>query len=73
MGRRRPGYTVAIEPGVSYAWKGRVVSLSVPYLVRRVRTQNLSDKLETERTGEFANGDAAFADYAVIIGFSRRF
>jgi len=73
MGRRRPGYSVAIEPGVSYSWKGTVASLSVPYLVRRVRTQNISDKLETERTGEFQNGDAAFADYVVIVGFSRRF
>jgi hypothetical protein len=73
MGRRRPGYTVAIEPGVSYAWKGNAVSLSVPYLVRRVRTQNISDKLETDRTGEHTNGDAAFADYVVILGFSRRF
>ncbi len=73
MGRRRPGYAVAIEPGVSYSWKGNAVSLSVPYLVRRVRTQNISDKLETERTGEFANGDAAFADYVVIVGFTRRF
>lgn len=73
MGRRRPGYTVAIEPGVSYAWKGNAVSLSVPYLVRRVRTQNISDKLESQRTGQFENGDAAFADYVVIVGFTRRF
>jgi hypothetical protein len=73
MGRRRPGYTVAIEPGVSYAWRGNAISFSIPYLVRRVRTQNISDKLATERTGEHTNGDAAFADYVVIVGFSRRF
>jgi hypothetical protein len=73
MGRRRPGYTVAIEPGVSYGWKGNAISLSVPYLVRRVRTQNISDKLESQRTGHHENGDAAFADYVVIVGFSKRF
>jgi hypothetical protein len=73
MGRRRPGYSVAIEPGVSYAWKGSAVSFSVPYLVRRVRTQNISDKLASARTGERVNGDAAFADYVVMLGFSRRF
>jgi hypothetical protein len=73
MGRRRPGYSVAIEPGVSYAWKQNAVSLSVPYLIRRVRTQNISDKLESLETGHFENGDAAFADYVVIVGFSRRF
>jgi hypothetical protein len=73
LGRRRPGYSVAIEPGVSFSWNKTVMSLSVPYLVRRVRTQNISDKLASERTGEHRNGDAAFADYVVIVGFSRRF
>ena len=73
MGRRRPGYSVAIEPGVSYLWKGTVASLSVPYLVRRVRTQNISDKIASEESGHKEIGDAAFADYVVIAGFSRRF
>lgn len=73
MGRRRPGYSVAIEPGVSYARNGSIFSLSVPYLVRRVRTQNISDKLASQQTGEFVNGDAAFADFVVIAGFSKRF
>ncbi len=73
MGRRRPGYSIAIEPGVSYSWKRGSASLSVPYLVRRVRTQNISDKLESQRTGKHENGDAAFADYVVIVGFTRRF
>jgi hypothetical protein len=73
MGWRRPGYSVAIEPGVSYSWQRYAVSLSVPIMVRRVRNQNVSDKLATERTGVFREGDAAFADYVVIMGFSRRF
>jgi hypothetical protein len=73
MGRRRPGYSIAVEPGLSYSWAGNSVSLSVPYLVRRVRTQNISDKLETKATGQHVQGDAAFADYVVILGFTRRF
>jgi hypothetical protein len=73
MGRRRPGYSVAIEPGGSWAYKGHLVSLSVPYMVRRVRTQNISDKLATERTGRHVQGDAAFADFVVIVNYSRRF
>lgn len=73
MGRRRPGYSIAIEPGISYTWDKTLVSLSVPYLVRRVRTQNISDLLRSQATGEHVNGDAAFADYVVIVGFSRRF
>ena len=72
-GRRRPGYTLGIDPGVSYSWKGNAVSLNVPYAIRRVRNQNYADKLESEEAGHFENGDAAFADYAIIFGFSRRF
>jgi hypothetical protein len=73
MGRRRPGYTLGIDPGVSYSWKGNSISLNVPYAIRRVRNQNLSDKLESLESGHFENGDAAFADYAILVGFSRRF
>jgi hypothetical protein len=72
-GFRRPGYSIGIEPGLSYTWKRNAVSVSVPYLVRRVRTQSYPDKLESETRGEHVQGDAAFADYIVIVGFSRRF
>ena len=72
-GRRRPGYTLGLDPGVSYSWKGNFVSLNVPIAIRRVRNQNFADKLASEESGHFENGDAAFADYAVIVGFSRRF
>ena len=72
-GRRRPGYTLGIDPGVSYAWKGNSISLNVPYAIRRVRNQNFADKLESQESGHFENGDAAFADYAILVGFSRRF
>jgi hypothetical protein len=72
-GRRRPGYTLGIDPGVSYSWGGYSVSLNVPYAIRRVRNQNYADRLESQETGHFENGDAAFADYAILIGFSRRF
>jgi hypothetical protein len=72
-GRRRPGYTLGIDPGVSYSWMGNTVSLNVPYAIRRVRNQNFADKLESRQSGHFENGDAAFADYAILLGFSRRF
>jgi hypothetical protein len=72
-GRRRPGYTLGIDPGVAYSWKGNSVSVNVPYAIRRVRNQNYADKVESEETGHFENGDAAFADYAVLFKFSRRF
>jgi len=72
-GRRRPGYTLGVDPGVSYMLKNVLVSLNVPVAVRRVRNQNYADILASETTGEHQNGDAAFADYAVIVGFSKRF
>ncbi|HEV7501567.1 MAG TPA: transporter, partial [Vicinamibacteria bacterium] len=72
-GFRRPGYSIGIEPGLSYSFKKTAFSVSVPWLVRRDRTQSYADKLATVATGKFVNGDAAFADYIVIAGFSRRF
>jgi hypothetical protein len=72
-GFRRPGYSIGIEPGVSYSWKGNLLSVSVPWLVRRVRTQSVSDKALSESTGRHVQGDAAFSDYVIIAGFSRRF
>ena len=72
-GRRRPGYTLGLEPGVSYMWQGNALSLNVPIAIRRVRNQNYADKLESQETGHFENGDAAFADVAVIVAFSHRF
>jgi hypothetical protein len=72
-GRRRPGYTLGLDPGVSYSLKGTQISVNVPWAIRRVRNQNFADKLASEESGHFENGDAAFADYAIIVGFSRRF
>jgi hypothetical protein len=72
-GRRRPGYTLGLDPGLSYSWKQNALSLNVPIAIRRVRTQNYADKLESEETGEHVNGDAAFADYAVVVALSHRF
>jgi hypothetical protein len=72
-GRRRPGYTLGIDPGISYTWTGTTMAVNVPWAIRRVRNQNYADKLETLESGHFENGDAAFADYAVLVGFTRRF
>jgi len=72
-GFRRPGYSLGIEPGISYTWQRYSFSLSVPYLVRRVRPQSVSDEIESDARGEHVQGDAAFADYIIVMGFSRRF
>jgi hypothetical protein len=73
-GFRRPGHSIAIEPGFSYSSKGgSTFSFSFPYLVYRNRTQSYADKLATAAQGRFVNGDAAFADYMFVVGFTRRF
>jgi hypothetical protein len=38
-----------------------------------VRSQNYADKLESEESGEVVNGDAAFADWALNLGYTKRF
>jgi hypothetical protein len=45
----------------------------VPIAVVRNRTQSVPDKIKTDLTGVYAQGDAAFADYSVNVGFSIRF
>lgn len=72
-GFRRPGYSIGIEPGISYSWGLNSFSFSFPYLVYRNRTQSYADKLRTADTGTFRQGDAAFADYIFIAGYTRRF
>jgi len=67
-GRRRPGYAVSIEPGVSYGFGSSAVSLAVPYAVYRNRTENVDDIREGE-----GPGDAAFADYLIMVAFSHSF
>ena len=63
-GSRRPGYTVAVEPGVTFS-KGRFSgTLTVPVAVIRNRTTTF---------GSTRPGDAAFSDYTINLSSSYRF
>ena len=68
-GFRRPGYALSVEPGVNwFRSRGRELwSASVAIPVERNRRANVSD---IARGG---HGDAAFADYVLVLGYSRRF
>lgn len=66
-GFRRPGYSISADPGFLYTRWGSVWSVSVPVAIERNRKRSVPDY----QNG--IHGDAAFADYAVIVGFSRRF
>jgi hypothetical protein len=63
-GRRRPGFAVSVEPGVSYGRGNYIFTLTVPIAMHRNRVVSYgSDKA----------GDAAFADYTLNTALSVRF
>ncbi|RFZ86029.1 hypothetical protein DYU05_02230 [Mucilaginibacter terrenus] len=69
-GFRRPGFIISAEPGITYRLHKFSVYTFVPVALVRNRTQSVPDKITTQLTGIYTQGDAAFADYAVNIGFS---
>lgn len=54
LGSRRPGFAVAVEPGLTYARGRYVATMTVPIAVHRNRVTTF---------GATRAGDAAFADY----------
>jgi hypothetical protein len=78
---RRPGYVVAIEPGVSYSTGHHTFSLFIPYNIIRDRIQSAADIARQKLQNSVINdktkmvhvqGDAAFADYSINLGYSFR-
>ena len=66
-GFRRPGYALSIDPGFLYERGANLFSCNIPWAVERNRKRSVADYLNG------THGDAAFADYALTLGFSRRF
>lgn len=73
QGFRRPGNILSVEPSVNYMKDNVTVSLNVPIALRRDRPQSVTDLATEIQTGMPRNGDSAFADYLVNIGFFYRF
>ncbi|MEJ7559673.1 MAG: transporter [Pedobacter sp.] len=69
---RRPGYVVSVEPGLNYQANKVNLYVTVPTALYRNRTQSVTDKIRSARSGVFARGDAAFADYSINFGISFR-
>src|SRR5437762_12471521 len=67
-GFRRPGYAMSVEPGLQYFRRRETWSVTVPIAAGRNRKRSVSDILVGN-----PGGDAAFADYMILIGYSRRF
>ena len=72
-GFRRPGYIVALEPGITYTNKQVSYFINLPIALQRNRTQSIPDKIRTQKTGVFYKGDAAFSDYVINIGAAIKF
>lgn len=79
---RRPGYVIAVESGFSYRIGKHNFSLFIPYNIVKNRiqsaadiaSQNLQNSVITDPSKYVhVQGDAAFADYSVNIGYSYRF
>lgn len=79
---RRPGYVVAIEPGLSYQKGQHTLSLFVPFNFVRNRIQSAADiasqnlqnsAVPTPPKLVHVQGDAAFADYSISFGYTYRF
>lgn len=66
-GFRRPGYAVSVEPTIGWTRGRHSVSLAVPIAVQRNRQRSVPD-IRNDR-----HGDAAFADYLVLLGYWRSF
>jgi len=66
-GFRRPGYMLSAEPSVAWVRGPHALSLALPIAVERNRQRSVAD-IERGR-----HGDAAFPDYLVLAGYSRRF
>lgn len=73
QGFRRPGYVIALEPGLSYKFHKFSFYSTVPIALGRNRLQSVTDKANSITQNRFVNGDAAFADYSLNFGFSYKF
>lgn len=66
-GFRRPGYSIYVEPGLSWTHGKNTFNLYAPVLVNANRERNIYD----DRYG--THGPGAFADFLIITSFTRRF
>jgi hypothetical protein len=66
-GFRRPGYAVSVEPALTWVKDKNALTFGVPFAIYRNRLVSVAD----EARG--AHGDAAFADYLILVAYTRRF
>jgi len=72
-GFRRPGYATSFESSIIIKSPQFDFFFSLPYIYYQQREQSNADKLYGQRTGQFAQGDAAFARFALFVGVQSKF
>lgn len=72
-GFRRPGRILSVEPSVNYITGKHFIGVNFPIALARNRTQSVIDKKRTELSGNFTQGDAAFADWLLSVTYAFRF
>ena len=65
--------TRSIEPGLIVSHQSNTFFVSVPVAVYRNRTGSVPDEIDDPIPPTLGNGDAAFADYLLLLGYSRTF
>jgi hypothetical protein len=70
---RRPGYAISIEPSLTVAKHKWLFSLSGPVALFRNRERSIPDLQRSKATGDRVHGDAAFADFVILLSLSRQF
>jgi hypothetical protein len=63
-GFRRPGYSIGIEPSVAWRKGRHTLTFAMPWAIKRNRLKSVPDQ---ERG---THGDAAFADYVILLGWA---
>lgn len=72
-GFRRPGYNLAVDPGLNVNWGPHTFSVYVPIAVKRSVQQSLPEYELSQATGTRIHGGGSLAGEAFFIGYSRRF
>jgi hypothetical protein len=66
-GFRRPGYTLSVDPGFMVSHGKDMLSLNIPVAIQRDRPRSVPDI----QAG--TSGDAAFADFQILVSYSHHF
>ena len=68
-GFRRPGYYMALEPGLTRTRGKEYFAIKVPIALQRNRQVSEAEA----QAGDGSQGDAGFADYSIIANYGRKF